>query len=219
MFGQFDIKTFVQNLRATKPPYECPFPKCGKIYKSHSGIQFHLYNYDHQNPENTPVKKPGGSSKKNKSKKGLQRSPSPADYVCRNRDQLSYAEAQKIVEIEVDGKVHRLNIYDKLEIIPQDEIDNCDNIEKEEQPEKTQKGTKGKEGNKKKEDPQNNQPAKLPEAVVKELPISQRKCTRMPTRPISYYRFIDKTPEELNEEVEYDMDEEVSSFMHSFLFV
>lgn len=43
----FDVKTFCQNLKATKPPYECPVRDCGKVYKSFCGIQFHLYNYDH----------------------------------------------------------------------------------------------------------------------------------------------------------------------------
>uniref|UniRef100_A0A3Q3EH71 Bromodomain containing 1b n=1 Tax=Labrus bergylta TaxID=56723 RepID=A0A3Q3EH71_9LABR len=34
-----------------------------------------------------------------------------------NRETLTYAEAQRIVELEVDGRVHRLSIYDKLDIM------------------------------------------------------------------------------------------------------
>uniref|UniRef100_A0A673MA28 Bromodomain and PHD finger containing, 1 n=1 Tax=Sinocyclocheilus rhinocerous TaxID=307959 RepID=A0A673MA28_9TELE len=36
----FDVKTFCHNLRATKPPYECPVDSCRKVYKSYSGIDF-----------------------------------------------------------------------------------------------------------------------------------------------------------------------------------
>ena len=49
----FDVETFLHNLKATKPPYECPVENCGKVYKSFSGIQVHLDNYDHSIP--TPV--------------------------------------------------------------------------------------------------------------------------------------------------------------------
>ena len=29
----FDLKSFVEDMRACKPPYRCPFPDCGKVYK------------------------------------------------------------------------------------------------------------------------------------------------------------------------------------------
>ena len=47
----FDVKTFCHNLRATKPPYECPVETCRKVYKSYSGIEYHLYHYDHDSPQ------------------------------------------------------------------------------------------------------------------------------------------------------------------------
>ena len=59
----FDVKTFCHNLRATKPPYECPVETCRKVYKSYSGIEYHLYHYDHDNPTpapNMPQKKRKG---------------------------------------------------------------------------------------------------------------------------------------------------------------
>ena len=49
----FDVETFLHNLKATKPPYECPVDNCGKVYKSFSGIEVHLEKYDHSIP--TPV--------------------------------------------------------------------------------------------------------------------------------------------------------------------
>lgn len=60
----FDVKEFCNNLRATKPPYQCPVEGCRKTYKSWSGIQFHMYKYDHDNPDSgssTPV--PGSAKR------------------------------------------------------------------------------------------------------------------------------------------------------------
>ena len=209
-----DIETYVQNLPATKPPYECPIQGCGKVYKSFNGIRLHLFNYDHDNPESPVAKTPKGSTKK---KKGTgtprNRSPSPEFFKPPNRDPLSYAEAQRMVEIEYDGKLHRLNIYEPLEIISQDEIENVDNIEKEERPDKLPpKESKAKTPkNKKEQEKPAAQPAPLPEASFKVL-SDYPEPPKAPERPSSYYRFMEQTVEELDEAVEYDMDEEVSLF-------
>ena len=205
----FDIKTYVQNLRATKPPYECPIKACGKVYKSYSGIQFHLLNFDHDCPENNQGKKPGSARKarqrwqQQKTNRG--RTPSPPEFFKppSQRDPLSYAEAQRLVEVDLDGNVHRINIFESLDVITQDEYENYDNLEKEERPEKNIKVEK------KEPAPEPKPMLKLPEASFKVLDdfVKPPQC---PTRPNSYYRFIEKTTEELDEEVEYDMDEEVS---------
>lgn len=220
MVYDFDVKTFCQNLRATKPPYECPIQSCGKVYKSYSGIQFHMYHFDHDNPE-SPAQTPRSGSKPNK-KKGAssnrwhprreQRSPSPPDFLrSHTRETLSYAESQRIVEISLEGRVHRIDIYEPLEIISQDEIDNQDNTEKEEKAEKSpQKAAKGGDNGKSRKEntTASNQPAKLPEAQVKVLD-EYIKPKNTPNRPSSYYRYMEKSADELDEEVEYDMDEEV----------
>lgn len=78
----FDIREFLDHIRATKPPYECPAKGCGKIYKSFAGIQFHLFNFNHN-----------GSDSEGGSRAGS-RSPQRA---------LTYAEAKRIVEVELDG--------------------------------------------------------------------------------------------------------------------
>jgi len=42
----FDLELFCENLRSTKPPYECPVKACGKIYKSFAGIQLHVHSHN-----------------------------------------------------------------------------------------------------------------------------------------------------------------------------
>lgn len=213
MVYDFDVKEFCQNLKATKPPYECPVRSCGKVYKSYCGIQFHLYNFDHDNPENnspSPGKKPGKKKTKWGHHRAMRRSPTPPEFVAPpRRETLTYAEAQRLVEIDLEGRLHRINIYEPLEIITQDEIDNHKNTEKEEKAEKTPLKTKNCENQKARKEPTAGaQPlVKLPEAqfkviddYIKPIKISQRQN--------SYYRYIEKSVEELDEEVEYDMDEE-----------
>ena len=216
MVYDFDVRDFCQNLKATKPPYECPVKDCGKVYKSYCGIQFHLYNYDHDNPENnspSPGKKPG--KRKRWHHRSSRRSPTPPEFVPQRRETLTYAEAQRLVEIDVDGKLHRLNIYEPLEIISQDQIDNQNNKEKEEKAEKTpQKITKQNDKDKQKKEVNNTaQPVvKLPEASFKVVE-DYIKPTKLQQRQNSYYRYIEKSTEELDDEVEYDMDEEVSKML------
>lgn len=94
--NDFDLRSFIDNLRATKPPYECPFEECGRIYKSFSGIQSHLVNFKH-NEKSEP--KFGASSNR-----------------ALTRDSLTWLQAQKIVDFELDGKSVRINIYEPLEV-------------------------------------------------------------------------------------------------------
>ena len=217
----FDVKTYVTNLRATKPPYKCPVPDCGKVYKSYAGIQHHLLNYDHDNPDTavTPGKRPGPKKgRKSWHKGGRARSPSPPEFLRSpaRETPLSYAEAQRIVEIDLDGRIHRINIYEQLEIVPQEEVDNCDNQEKEQRPEKalsgkasSNKSSKNDAGKKDNSAAAGQGQAKLPEASFKVL-SDYAKPSRVPARPTSYIRYMEKTPDELDDEVEYDMDEEVN---------
>ncbi|XP_061178694.1 peregrin-like isoform X4 [Saccostrea echinata] len=213
MVYDFDVKEFCQNLKATKPPYECPVRSCGKIYKSYCGIQFHLYNFDHDNPENnspSPGKKPGKKKTKWGHHRSMRRSPTPPEFVVpQRRETLTYAEAQRLVEIDLEGRLHRINIYEPLEIITQDEIDNHHNTEKEEKAEKTPLKTKVSETQKtrKEQPPQGQSTVKLPEAQYKVID-DYIKPNKISNRQNSYYRYIEKSSEELDEEVEYDMDEE-----------
>ena len=198
----FDVREFCQNLRATKPPYECPFSSCGKIYKSFAGIQFHLFNFNHESP---------GSS--------LPHSQSP-------QQALTFAEAQKIVELELDGKLHRINIFDDLTFISREDCvyefpprnedapDHGKVAKKAAETAKTGSKTPNRKSSKTKEpahtprikEEKASSPCKLPEASFTVL--DSWSLADAPERPKSYYRFIEKTAEDMEDEVEYDMDED-----------
>ncbi|XP_064632300.1 peregrin-like isoform X3 [Lineus longissimus] len=226
----FDLSIYCDNLKATKPPYKCPVPDCGRVYKSYSGIRFHLYKFDHDNPENnssapSPApsdsgkKKPGGGrrSAARLAHHRSRRSPTPPDFrsgggPTRERT-LTYAESQRLVEIDLDGRTHRLNIFEPLSVVTQDAVEN--EVEKlvveEEKVEKPVPLSKPGKEPKKKEiaaTPHPPHPAsKLPEASYKVL-MDYVKCPPAPARPSNYYRFMEKSTDELDDEIEYDMDEE-----------
>jgi bromodomain and PHD finger-containing protein 1 len=263
MVLEFDVKTFLQNIKATKPPYECPFEGCAKIYKTYLGMRFHLYNFDHFNNRVTTdadkqsVRKRGQWHHRHNSSG---RSPSPPDFLrTSNREALTYAESQKMVEFDIDGRVHRININEPLDIIHLDgkngdlplnggiisnsdrnssnnnnsinHINNSNNNNRKSSCDsqltpttngKTAKAGKGKNrngkcGNKgRKEQPQqqvvnNGLTLKLPEPSFRviedyEPPDAKQRCP-------SYYRYIEKSIEDIDEEVEYDMDEEDTAWL------
>ncbi|XP_046642748.1 bromodomain-containing protein 1-like [Daphnia pulicaria] len=192
----FDIREFLNHIRATKPPYECPAKDCGKIYKSFAGIQFHLFNFNHENP---------GSS--------LPSSESPQQV-------LTYAEAQKIVELEIDSKLQRINIFDSISFVGKEDYENEVPMKNEETPSQdyaktpTSKSHTPKHLQKKTPKPvepvvrkeEKVSPPKLPEASFSIIETWSQPDA--PERPKSYYRFIEKSPDEMEDEVEFDMDED-----------
>ncbi|MBN3326452.1 BRPF1 protein, partial [Atractosteus spatula] len=178
----FDVKTFCHNLRATKPPYECPVESCRKVYKSYSGIEYHLYHYDHASPPPAP----GGPPQRKPKRKGRQprggggEDGDGGDGGGKDRPDTPAAGGAKAN----GGKGA------------------------------TPKAGKHKSKEKKKEaaaaaahhhSAPSGPAVKLPEVVYREL---DQERPDAPPRPTSYYRYIDKSVEELDEEVEYDMDEE-----------
>ncbi|XP_060095319.1 peregrin isoform X5 [Heteronotia binoei] len=215
----FDVKTFCHNLRATKPPYECPVGTCRKIYKSYSGIEYHLYHYDHDNPpppQSTPLRK--HKKKGRQSRTANKQSPSPSETSqSPGREIMTYAQAQRMVEVDLHGRVHRISIFDNLDVVseddeaPEEAPENNSNKENTETPSVAPKAGKHKNKEKRKDSNHHHHSAsagntpKLPEAVYREL---DQDTPDAPPRPTSYYRYIEKSAEELDEEVEYDMDEE-----------
>ncbi|XP_035806974.2 bromodomain and PHD finger-containing protein 3 isoform X2 [Amphiprion ocellaris] len=59
-----------------------------------------------------------------------QRSPSPYSLKASpSRETLTYAQAQKVVEVELDGRLHRISVLEPLEVITEDEMMAQDIIE------------------------------------------------------------------------------------------
>ncbi|XP_061701459.1 peregrin [Syngnathoides biaculeatus] len=260
----FDVKTFCHNLRATKPPYECPVESCRKVYKSYSGIEYHLYHYDHDNPppaQAVPQKKRkgrpprvslAGSLDMDDGCGGGQGGPGHGGNTPRSpdrsepshspgRDTMTYAQAQRMVELEIQGRIHRISIFENIDVVSEEDSDaendppsvagansagvcngsdggelGCASKDRNDPPSSnggkaTPKSGKHKSKEKKKDGSSHHHGAqsgpavKLPEAVFREL---DQERPDAPPRPSSYYRYIDKSVEELDEEVEYDIDEE-----------
>ena len=165
------------------------------------------------------------------------------------RESLTYTDAQKSVEIEFDGKIHKFSIYEALNMMSKEDYeaslppDMKEKSEKREEedvtktpvcPKSVYKKRKGlkfttpknptlkslerqmekRERAEAAEDKAENkdfQPIdkkvlKLPEAQYKE--IEDYTLPPAPPMPDQYIKFVEKTAEELDKEVEYDMDEE-----------
>ncbi|XP_061869730.1 bromodomain and PHD finger-containing protein 3 isoform X4 [Colius striatus] len=144
------------------------------------------------------------------------RSPSPYSLKCSpSRETLTYAQAQRIVEVDIDGRLHRISIYDPLKIITEDEltaqdITECNsNKENSEQPLFPSKSKKTPSKGKKKESCSKHAPGTslhLPQPNFRVVDSFSQPDA--PPLPAAYYRYIEKPPEDLDVEVEYDMDEE-----------
>uniref|UniRef100_A0AC11CI72 Bromodomain and PHD finger containing 3 n=1 Tax=Ovis aries TaxID=9940 RepID=A0AC11CI72_SHEEP len=144
------------------------------------------------------------------------RSPSPYSLKCSpTRETLTYAQAQRIVEVDIDGRLHRISIYDPLKIITEDEltaqdITECNsNKENSEQPQFPGKSKKPSSKGKKKESCSKHASGSsfhLPQPSFRMVDSGSQ--PEAPPLPAAYYRYIEKSPEDLDAEVEYDMDEE-----------
>uniref|UniRef100_A0A8C9CL88 Bromodomain and PHD finger containing 3 n=1 Tax=Phocoena sinus TaxID=42100 RepID=A0A8C9CL88_PHOSS len=144
------------------------------------------------------------------------RSPSPYSLKCSpTRETLTYAQAQRIVEVDIDGRLHRISIYDPLKIITEDEltaqdITECNsNKENSEQPQFPVKSKKPSSKGKKKESCSKHASGTsfhLPQPSFRMVDSGSQ--PEAPPLPAAYYRYIEKPPEDLDAEVEYDMDEE-----------
>ncbi|XP_058032444.1 bromodomain and PHD finger-containing protein 3 isoform X5 [Ahaetulla prasina] len=144
------------------------------------------------------------------------RSPSPYRLKCSpTRETLTYAQAQRIVEVDIDGRLHRISIYDPLKIITEDEltaqdITECNsNKENSEQPLFPSKSKKNQCKGKKKETCTKHASGAsfhLPQPSFRMIDsFSQLDA---PPLPSAYYQYIEKPLEDVDAEVEYDLDEE-----------
>lgn len=133
MVFDFDLRLFCENLKATKPPYECPAPGCNRVYKTYIGIQFHLFNYDHENPDgkssSTPVNS-GQLKRQDALKTGHHRqlrcpsSPSRVSHEESEHELSSSSlsphnvstKSQRVIEVTLDGRVHRIDVHEPMNV-------------------------------------------------------------------------------------------------------
>uniref|UniRef100_A0A3B5B9D2 Bromodomain and PHD finger-containing protein 3-like n=1 Tax=Stegastes partitus TaxID=144197 RepID=A0A3B5B9D2_9TELE len=158
-----------------------------------------------------------------------QRSPSPYSLKASpNRDTLTYAQAQKVVEVELDGRLHRISILEPLEVITEDEMmaqdisecnSNKENSEQSSPPTSsaqtarkpvTPRGRR-KDSKCSSVNTSHHHHMTLPDPKFRVLETFTP--VEAPPLPAAYYRYIERSAEEQEAEAEYDMDEEDTAWL------
>ncbi|KAM4797039.1 bromodomain and PHD finger-containing protein 3 [Rhinophrynus dorsalis] len=146
------------------------------------------------------------------------RSPSPYSLKCSpTRETLTYAQAQRMVEVEMEGRLHRISIYDPLRIVSEDEltaqdITECNsNKENSELPLSSpcrKLGFKGKKREPCSKQAPTTSSFHLPQPSFRIVePVTMADEHDPYTLPDAFYRYIERTAEEMDRDVEYDLDE------------
>ena len=104
----FDLKNFMEDMRACKPPYKCPYPDCAKVYKTYPGIQSHIQQHldkllaADDDPNNTESSKDCA--------------PAVPFFGSPLKESLVFDELQKRFEFEAEGNIHKFGVYDALPV-------------------------------------------------------------------------------------------------------
>uniref|UniRef100_A0A8C1NWJ3 Bromodomain and PHD finger containing, 3b n=1 Tax=Cyprinus carpio TaxID=7962 RepID=A0A8C1NWJ3_CYPCA len=122
--------------------------------------------------------------------------------VSPTRETLTYAQAQKIVEVDLDGRLHRISIFDPLMVITEDEMTAQDIAECNSNKENSEQSSVTTTVS----SPMNSHHGTLPKPTFREQ--ESYEPVEVPPRPSAYYRYIEKSSEEMETDAEYDMDEE-----------
>ena len=228
-----DTKVLAQEYKEQAPPFECPI--CKKAYKSIAGILYHIGQFrgatkvprcmlgEDASATNSPIRTPG--------------SPVSARKKTPKREALTWAESQRLVELEFDNDYQRIEIDGDMDIT--ETASDIENVDDEEESGRTRRGgassskaqtplsrvnnskgnsstsrNKGKRRSQKKaqskEDSQH-PTVQLPKSDFTTL--DSLDFPDAPSRDPVYYRFIDQSNEEIDEMVEYDIDEEDTQWL------
>lgn len=203
----FDPIDYCRTLARTLSPYKCPVEKCNKSYKSIYGLQYHLVNYDHDTCQQISHITPTATRKKTNNRHNTsansmhsqKTSPTGGGGGLANfgspKEGLTYSEALKIVQFEIEGKSIKVSSVEPMPLIS---IDNYAKlVENGEAPNINELPVEPH--------------IKLPEATFKRM--DNYTICDAPQRPNAYIRFIEKSPEELDGEIEYDVDEEDTTWL------
>lgn len=239
-----NCKEIAQSIKGQKPPYRCPV--CQKEYKSLTGIFYHIGQFG------PPTAVPRCLTTEETSQGSPHSHPSPSVPIWsspvrrRARRELTWGEAQRLVEVEFDNTYRRVEIDNDLEISDEEKHLITEEIigrgasstgkrkrggTPRIQQKRGRSATKGAEN----ETPTRSgggsgKPAKLSSTVKdnckRRLKLKSGKVDAItlpkadvsivegldfpdaPGRESSYYRFVEQSAEDLDENIEYDMDEE-----------
>ncbi|XP_050073527.1 bromodomain-containing protein 1 [Anopheles maculipalpis] len=191
----FDVIDYIKTLKKDNGPYKCPL--CDKTYKSGIGLQYHLTTYDHENPSPavpasvaTPIKQKGRKLKVGVTPKNQIASSPP-------KEGITYLESEHLVRLDCNGKTVKIPVLDALPVMSLEEYESkCKTASDFEAFAVT---------------PPEEPEVQLPEGKFKE--IEDYTICDAPARPNAYIRFIEKSSEELDGEVEYDVDEEDTTWL------
>lgn len=218
-----DPREIAQSIKGQKPPYVCPC--CSKEYRSHTGIMYHIGQFGP--PSKVPRCFTDASVSVGSPKSTTMCAPaSPATGCIKKtakvpRRDLTWAEAQQIVEFDFDTCYQRLEIDTEVEVERQssDEDTGRKRGPGSKPPQKRGQGLtpRGKSAkNKGKRKSKLKTPGKgdiVPLPVAEVQVMEGVDAPDAPTRSNSYYRFVEMSAEDLDELVEYDIDEEDSQWL------
>lgn len=233
-----DTKVLAQQYKEQAPPFECPV--CKKSYKSIAGILYHIGHFrgnlkvprcmlrGEYSATNSPIRTPG--------------SPVSARKKTPKREALTWAESQRLVEVEFSSDYQRIEIDGDLDMIEcKSDIENDRENEEEDlggtgkrkgprsakvqTPCSRGSGAIGKsstgrnKGGKRRsklKTPLNDPSQATPGPVLPQTEftvLDTLDFPEAPSRDPAYYRFIDQSNEEIDDMVEYDMDEEDTQWL------